>query len=114
MEVLVNDDMETMTETRVERNEREAIVRPAADVVAARAPELRAALRKTLAEGACEITLDFSGVSMVDSAGLGLLLATHNSLQKAGGRLSVVHAAREILDLFRSMRIHQHFQVSGD
>jgi anti-anti-sigma regulatory factor len=50
---------------------------------------------------------------MVDSTGLGLLISAHNSISKTGGKLAVIHASKEILDLFRSMRIHQHFSVSG-
>jgi anti-anti-sigma regulatory factor len=50
---------------------------------------------------------------MVDSTGIGLLISAHNSLKKAGGDLTVIHASKDILDLFRTMRIHQHFSVSG-
>ncbi len=103
-----------MTDTTVQRNEKQAVVKPAGDVVAARVAELRVVLRAAISEGALAITLDFSTVSMVDSSGLGLLIATHNTLKKAGGSLAVAHASKEILDLFRSMRIHQHFSVSGD
>ena len=51
---------------------------------------------------------------MVDSAGIGLLISAHNSLKKAGGELAVIHASSDILALFRTMRIHQHFSVSGN
>jgi anti-anti-sigma regulatory factor len=50
---------------------------------------------------------------MVDSAGIGLLISAHNSLKKAGGELTVIQVSKDILDLFRTMRIHQHFSVSG-
>jgi anti-anti-sigma factor len=103
-----------MTETLVERKNTEATVRPAGDVVAPQLPELRSVLRAAMAEGVQAITLDFSQVSMVDSAGLGLLIAAHNSLKKTGGRLAVARASREIQDLFRAMRIHRHFHISGD
>jgi anti-anti-sigma factor len=89
-------------------------VQPAGDIVAAEVPELRSALRTAMGEGVREVTLDFSGVRMVDSTGLGLLIAAHNSARKAGGSLSVIHASRDILELFQSMRIHQHFNVAGD
>jgi anti-anti-sigma factor len=82
--------------------------------VAAKLPALRARLREMIAGGVRHLTLDFTGVQAVDSMGIGALVSTHNSLQKAGGDLSVVHASREILDLFRAMRIHQHFSVTGD
>src|SRR5580704_4434632 len=101
-----------MTNTVVTWKDREAIVHPAGNVVAALVPELRSALRGALANGVREMTIDFANVQMVDSTGLGLLISAHNSVSKAGGRLAVIHASREILELFRSMRIHQHFPVS--
>ena len=103
-----------MTNTVVTWKNREALVHPAGDVVAAQVPELRDALRSALANGARRMTLDFADVVMVDSTGLGLLISAHNSMTKTGGSLAVIHASQEILDLFRSMRIHQHFSVSQD
>ena len=103
-----------MTNTVITWKDREALVRPAGNVVAALVPELRSALRGALANGVTEMVIDFAGVEMVDSTGLGLLISAHNSISKAGGKLSVIHASKEILDLFRSMRIHQHFSVSQE
>lgn len=102
-----------MRNTVVTWKGQEAIVCPAGNVVAAAVPELRSALRGVLAEGVRDMTIDFSDVVMVDSTGLGLLISAHNSMVKAGGRLSVTHASKEIVELFRSMRIHQHFSVSS-
>jgi len=58
--------------------------------------------------------MDLAAAEMVDSAGIGLLISAHNSLKKAGGELTVIHASKDILNLFRTMRIHQHFSVSGN
>jgi len=101
-----------MPNTLITCNDREALVHPAGDVVAAMVPELRAAMRTAMQNGAREMTIDFSKVEMVDSTGLGLLISAHNSFNKVGGRIAVIHASKEILELFRSMRIHQHFSVS--
>ena len=103
---------EQMKNSVVTWKDHQAIVRPAGDVVAAQVPELRSTLREALARGVLEMTIDFSGVEMVDSTGLGLLISAHNSISKAGGKLAVIDASEEILELFRSMRIHQHFPVS--
>ncbi len=100
-----------MANTLITRNADQAVVQPAGDVVAALVPELRSALREAVAEGVRGMTLDFSHVQMVDSTGLGLLIAAHNSMRKVGGRLAVVHASKDIVELFRAMRIHQHFTV---
>lgn len=90
-----------------------AVLQPEGDLVAARLPALRSKLQEMLGGGTVHLTLDLAGARMVDSAGIGLLIAAHNSLKKAGGELTVVHASKDILDLFRTMRIHQHFSVSG-
>ena len=96
------------------REKERAIVRPdGEDVVAASVPALRAAMRSAIAEGARDIVVDLAGVEMVDSTGIGLLISAHNSLRNAGGRLSVIHASGDILELFQTMRIHQHFSVTG-
>ena len=91
-----------------------AVLQPEGDLVAARLPALRSKLQEMLGAGTVHLTLDLAGAQMVDSAGIGLLISAHNSLKKAGGELTVVHASKDILDLFRTMRIHQHFSVSGD
>jgi anti-anti-sigma factor len=89
------------------------VVRPEGDLVAPQLPALRIQLREMVAAGAQHLTLDLADVRMVDSSGIGLLISAHNSLKKAGGTLSVINASKDILELFQTMRIHQHFSVSG-
>ena len=103
-----------MNEATVIEESSRVSIRPDGDVVAASVPALRSAMRDAVAKGARELIVDLANVQMVDSMGIGLLISAHNSLHKQGGRLQVIHASREILDLFRTMRIHQHFSVSGD
>jgi anti-anti-sigma regulatory factor len=64
--------------------------------------------------GVLHLTLDLAGARMVDSTGIGLLIAAHNSLKTAGGELKVIHASSDIAALFRTLRIHKHFSVSED
>jgi len=90
-----------------------AVVQAESDLVAARLPALRTKLQEMVASGIVHLTLDLAGARMVDSAGIGLLISAHNSLKKAGGELAVINASKDILDLFRTMRIQQHFSVSG-
>ena len=90
-----------------------AVVQPPGDLVGPSLPALRAQLRELVESGITQVTVDLERAQMVDSAGIGLLISAHNSLKKAGGALTVIHASKDILDLFRTMRIHQHFSVSG-
>jgi anti-anti-sigma factor len=91
-----------------------AVLQPAGDLVAATLPALRSTLREMVASGTLHLTVDLTAVHAVDSAGIGLLISAHNSLKKAGGDLTVIHASADILELFRTMRIHRHFSVSGN
>ena len=103
-----------MTNTIAEREENRAVIHPAGDVVAASVGELRQVMQGMFGEGVREIVVDFSNVRMLDSRGIGLLISAHNSLSKEGGTFAVTHASKEVFDLLRTMRIHQHFSISSD
>jgi anti-anti-sigma factor len=102
-----------MNDETISQEASAAVVHPEGDLVAANLPVLRTKLREMAATGIRQLTLDLAATQMVDSSGIGLLIAAHNSLKKTGGGLTVIHASKDILDLFRTMRIHQHFSVSG-
>jgi len=103
-----------MTEPIVTREEDRTVVQPAGDMVAAYVPELRLLLRDMVNGGARDLVLDLSKTEMVDSTGIGLVIGTYNSLNRVGGRLTVIHASRDVLQLFQTMRMHQRFPISGD
>jgi anti-sigma B factor antagonist len=97
----------------IRQNGETAVVAMHGDVVASSVPELRPALRDLVRSGLRDMVVDLDGTTMIDSMGLGLLLSAFNSLRNVQGRFAVVNASEEILDLFRTMRIHQHFPVAG-
>jgi anti-anti-sigma factor len=101
-----------MKDEMVSKDGSTAVLQPEGDLVAAKLPALRSTLREMVGAGVLHLTVDLARTQMVDSAGIGLLISAHNSLKKAGGALTVTHASKDILDLFRTMRIHQHFSVS--
>ena len=102
-----------MPEFEVRREAEAAVLAPLGDVLASAVPELRPALRELVRSGVRDLVVDLRAASMIDSTGLGLLLSAHNSMQAVGGKFAVVQASDEMLELFRSMRIHQHFSISG-
>jgi anti-anti-sigma factor len=83
------------------------------DVVAAHCNRLRELLRAQIEAGANQLTLDFREVRMVDSAGIGLLIATHNTMRRREGELALINCSLDILELFRTMRLDQHMRVEG-
>jgi anti-anti-sigma factor len=99
----------------VTREDNKTVVRPAGDnIVAATIPELRSKMREIVEQGVQELVVDLTDVQMVDSSGIGLLISAYNSLRKVGGSLAVIHASAELMELFQTMRMHQHFSVSGN
>ena len=73
--------------------------------------EFKKKLSGLLENGIKELTLDLSKVEMVDSVGLGVIIATYNSLNKKEGKLEVINVSEEIYGLFKAMRLDQHFEV---
>ncbi len=94
-------------------DKRTVILKLEQDLVASHSAEVRNQLRTLIGQGARNVVLDFGQVRMVDSAGLGMIIAAHNSLKKVDGELAVTECSVEIIELFRSMRIHQHMRVEG-
>ena len=58
-----------------------------------------------------ELIVDLEGVEVIDSTGLSLLIGAHLSVTRAGGSLKVVNCNKEILELFKSMRLQRHFSL---
>ena len=101
--------------TTITREGDKVVIRPAGgDIVAASVQELRSTMRGVVEEGIRELVVDLAEIHMVDSSGIGLLISAYNSLRKTGGSLVVIHASAEILELLQTMRMHQHFSISGN
>jgi len=88
-----------------------ATVRPGGDLVASMVQEFKKELRSLLEEEPVEIAIDLADVDMIDSVGLGVLIATHNSISKIGGKLTVMNASENIYGLLKTMRLDKHFGV---
>ena len=62
------------------------------------APELEKALSESMAD-ASELTLDFSGLDYISSAGLRVLLSAHKVMSKKGG-MKVTHVNEIVTEVF--------------
>jgi anti-anti-sigma factor len=76
-------------------------------------PELQQALKAEVDKGAQQVIFDLADTRMVDSSGIGLLIAASNTLSQKNGKLAVVNTAPEILRLMRSMRLISRLNISG-
>lgn len=86
-----------------------ATVKPGQNIVASMAQDFRDELKVLLSEGVTAVAIDMTGVKIVDSMGLGVLVAIHNSLQKFDSRLEIINAADNIIKLMKEMRLDHHF-----
>lgn len=96
---------------KAKKEAEQRVFRPGEDIVAPTVDGLRKKLLNLMEGGGKELVVDLTGVQMIDSVGIGLLVATHNSLHKTGGRLVVTNASKDICDLFKAMRLDQHFEL---
>jgi anti-sigma B factor antagonist len=76
-------------------------------------PGLQAALKRALEQGAKELVFDLANTGMLDSSGMGLLIAAANSLARLGGRIRVINVSPDILQLLQSMRLTTRLNVTG-
>ncbi len=86
-------------------------VRPEPGLVASAAEELRPRLLEAVRSGAVEVVFDLEGIQQIDSLGIGLLIATHNTVTSQGGRVRVVGPSPEVVRLLRSMRLDRHLAL---
>lgn len=59
------------------------------------------------------IVLDLSGVSYIDSSGLGAIVSIYLAVSRAGGELKVSNAQPRIRDLFRVTKLAAVFENDG-
>jgi anti-anti-sigma factor len=83
------------------------------DLTASLIPDLQAALKKNLEQGATEVVFDLGKTVMLDSSGIGLLIAACNSLGQKKGQIRVLNVSPDILRLLQSMRLVSRLNVSG-
>jgi anti-anti-sigma factor len=93
------------------KNQLKKSVRPGKDVVASKAESLNKKLHKMIAQGIMELTLDFVNVKSVDPVGLSVIVATHNMMNKTGGKLLIKNVPDGINTLFDSIGLNKHFEI---
>ena len=102
----------SMHDIRIE--EGRTIFCPTGDIVASGADALRSQLRDIMQEHPGPLAIDLTRVELVDSVGIGLLIAAHNTLAKTGQRLALTHVNEDLAGLLRTMRLDKHFAIETD
>jgi len=96
---------------RDRKKTKQQVIKPGKAMVASMAETFKKKLLKGLEKGRTELIIDLAGVDTVDAVGLGVLVAAHNSVNNAGGKLTVTNVSPNIFGLFEAMSLDQHFEV---
>jgi serine/threonine-protein kinase RsbW len=105
------DDCE-MAAYVIEQNDRQGSVKLTGDLTAVLVPDLQAGLKQMLNNGARELIFDLASTTMLDSGGMGLLIAAANSAASNGGSVRVTNVCPDIFRLLKSMRLNTRLNVS--
>jgi len=96
---------------KVKKNQTKKNVRPGKDIVASKAESLNKKLYKIIDQGITELTLDFVNVTSVDSVGLSVIAAAHNTLNNAGAKLLLKNVSDDINAFLDSLGLNKHFEI---
>jgi anti-anti-sigma factor len=76
-------------------------------------PELQKALKDVVNGGALEIVFDFSDTKYLNSSGIGLLVATRNSLVAQKGTIRIVNVSADTMRMLQSIRLVNILNAAG-
>jgi anti-anti-sigma factor len=98
-------------DTHMSDNTQNQILTIETPIVASVVDDLRLKLSDAVDQNPGILTLDLALVDMIDSMGLGLIVATHNTLARKNGRLRLINLSDDLYKLMTVMRLHKHFEI---
>ena len=73
--------------------------------------KLRELIANTLEDGKNHILLNLSGVTAIDSSGIGEMVACYTTVTNRGGQLKLVHLSKKINDILQVTQLITVFDV---
>jgi anti-sigma B factor antagonist len=73
--------------------------------------QLREVIGHALAEGRTNILLDLSGVTTIDSSGIGELVGSYTTVTNRGGKLKLLHLPAKLNELLHVTQLITVFEV---
>lgn len=99
----------------VRYRENVAIVEPTGHVVLGDGEDaFRAAIHRALDHGTSSILVDFRRVDILDSSGIGALLAAQRAVSGRGGEIKLVHLPARVHEVLRITEVLSLFDVFED
>jgi anti-sigma B factor antagonist len=88
------------------------VVTPEGELVASTVADLKGELQRAIDAGTGEMEFDLASTAMLDSSGIGLLIAAYNSLSARQGTMKVTGVSDDIFRLLQSMRLDKRLNVA--
>ncbi len=76
--------------------------------------QFRDEVRKFLDQNFKKVIVDLSQVSVMNSTGIGVLIALQSAIEKDNGRLKLVGLQPLMQDIFQRMRLEELFDIEED
>jgi len=76
--------------------------------------QLRELTMRLTTDGGRYFVLDMSGISYIDSAGLGLLLSIYATIRNQGGDLKLLNVGSRVQELLKITQLNQVFEIYDD
>lgn len=83
------------------------------DLTASIALAMQAELKQLVELGTRDVVFNLARTVILDSSGIGLLIATYNSLTRRQGSVKVIEASPDIMHLLQSIRLVDRLRASG-
>lgn len=96
---------------KITKNGWDYTVYPDRNIVASNTDEFKNQLAPLIDEAPEKLIIDLTGVEIVDSIGIGVLIATFNSLNKIGSKLEIVNVSDNIYNTLTTMRLNNYFAI---
>ena len=87
------------------------VVTGLAELVAANAGQIRDAIRAELKPSHTELNLDLSGMTFLDSSGLGTLISLHKTLRSQNGTVRLLKPTPGVNQILELTRLHRVFEI---
>ena len=87
-------------------------VKPGKDIAGSIVEDLRLKLLKAINQDIDELAIDMKGINIIDSTGLGVLIAARNSLDQAGGLLRLTNVSENIGNLLKMVGVDRYLNIN--
>lgn len=95
----------------VKKKVNQKTIKPGKDIIEAKAPKLREKMLRAMEAAGKAVVLDFTNVKNIDSVGLAVIIASHNTLKDSGMGLKLKNLSQEQLKLFNALGVGEYIEL---